>query len=136
MPRWWYITLTDFLLELHSSLGVVVPVKQLLLFYELCALSIGQLSSKVLWLKQVQEMQTLRISANNTMHTDERCACLACFRPRPINSKIFNHGSMTEIYILKKPGVKETKMCYSDSFVLVFSHLRYWAYSCFFQYWR
>jgi hypothetical protein len=48
--------LTNFLLELHPPLCVVVPVKQLLLLYELGALSIRQLSSKVLRLKQVQEM--------------------------------------------------------------------------------
>ena len=34
------ISLTNFLLELHPPLGVVFPVKQLLLLYELGALSI------------------------------------------------------------------------------------------------
>ena len=33
--------LTNFLLELHSPLGVVVPVKELLFLYELSALSVS-----------------------------------------------------------------------------------------------
>ena len=34
-------SLTDLLLELHSLLGVEMPVKQLLLLYELRALLVG-----------------------------------------------------------------------------------------------
>ena len=68
------LSLTYSLLELHPPLGVVVPVKQLLLFYELGALSISQLSSEVLWLKQIQEMQALWVPTR--VQEDMRCSTI------------------------------------------------------------
>ena len=48
--------------QLHSLALVVLPVQNLLVVNELRALSVGTLGSKMLVLKQLEDVQTLRVS--------------------------------------------------------------------------
>jgi len=60
--RWLLALCQDSLLKLHPLLGVVVPVEELLVLYELGVLGVGQLATKLVRLQEVQEMEALWIS--------------------------------------------------------------------------
>lgn len=65
IPVWWHLLLRlllgQRLLQPGAFSGVVLPVQQLLLVYELGALGVDQLLPEVFVLQQLQHVQTVRI---------------------------------------------------------------------------